>query len=150
MQTPTFLVLLNIEATKQHDSLSSVDAAIDLVRGFDVGAMQLSVSQVCSDGSSSQHSLVTDAHDSTTATEAVVEAAKVDGVDAELAQDRGAHDAWLDSDIQVGFLENLRVVFGKDLAQGNELGMTGSLVPRMSDGDREKRRVSKSDLNKCC
>lgn len=74
-----------------------------------------------------QHSLVTDAHDSTAATKAVVEAAKVDGVDAELAQDRGAHDAWLHSDIQVGLLEDLRVVFGKDLAQGNKLGMAGSL-----------------------
>lgn len=97
-----------------------------------------------------KHSLVTDAHDSTTATEAVVEAAKVDGLDAELAQDRGAHDAWLDSDIQVGLFENLWVVLGKNLAQGNELSMAGTLVPSMSDGDRERRRVSKSDLNKCC
>ena len=37
----TFLVLLNIEATKQHNGLSSVDAAIDLVGRFNVGTVLL-------------------------------------------------------------------------------------------------------------
>lgn len=50
--------------------------------------------------------LITDTHDTATAAEAIVEAAKVDGADAELAQDRGTHDAWLYSDVQVGLLEN--------------------------------------------
>lgn len=89
-----------------------------------------------------KNSLVTDAHDSTTATEAVIEAAKVDGADAELAQDRGAHDAWLDGDIQVGLLENLGFVFGQDLAQGHELGMAGALETSMLEDDREKRGTS--------
>lgn len=40
-KTQTFLILLNIEATKQHNSLSSVDATIDLVGRFDVGTVLL-------------------------------------------------------------------------------------------------------------
>ena len=50
--------------------------------------------------------LITDTHDTATTTEAIVEATKVDGADAELAQDRSTHDAWLDSDVQVRLLED--------------------------------------------
>jgi hypothetical protein len=61
------------------------------------------------------------------AAEAVVEAAKVDGADAKLAQGRGAHDTWLDGDVQVRVGEDgLRVLF-EDLGNGHELGMAGSL-----------------------
>lgn len=85
------------------------------------------------------NSLITDTHDSTTATKAVIEAAKVDSADAELAQDRGAHDARLNSDIQVTLLKDLGLVFGEDLAQGDELGMASALDKSMSDNDCEKR-----------
>ena len=50
--------------------------------------------------------LITDTHDTATTTEAIVEAAKVDGADAELAQDGGTHDAWLYGDVQVCLLED--------------------------------------------
>lgn len=39
--TQTFLVLLNVEAAKQHDGLGSVDATEDLVGRFDVGTVAI-------------------------------------------------------------------------------------------------------------
>jgi hypothetical protein len=78
-------------------------------------------------------SLVTDTHDTATATEAIVETAKVDGADAELTQDRGTHDAWLYGDVQVRLLEDRRWVFVQNLAEGHEFGVACSLETSMLD-----------------
>ena len=129
--TQTFLVLLNIEAAEQHDGLGSVDATEDLVGRFDVGTLYLISLWFQDQSIRCKNLLVTDAHDTATATEAIVEAAKVDGADAELAQDGGTHDAWLYGDVQVSLLEDRRWVLVQDLAEGHEFGMACSLGKRI-------------------
>jgi hypothetical protein len=52
-----------------------------------------------------------------------------------LAQDRGAHDAWLYGDVQVRLLEDGRWVFVQNLAEGHEFGVTSSLEASMLDDD---------------
>jgi len=66
-------------------------------------------------------------HDTTGAAKAVVEAAKVDAADPELAQSGSAHDAGLDGHVEVGGVQDGRVVAGHDLAEGDELGVAGAL-----------------------
>jgi hypothetical protein len=73
--------------------------------GLDIPLVSL-ISMFRCQWSMQKDSLITDTHDTTTATEAIVEATKVDGANAELAQDRSTHDAWLDSDVQVRLLED--------------------------------------------
>ena len=81
-------------------------------------------------GRSVQDSLVANSHDSTASTKAVVEAAKVDGSDAELAQRRGTHDAWFHRNVQVGILQHRGRVLGENLAQGHKLCVASSLLGR--------------------
>jgi hypothetical protein len=66
-------------------------------------------------------------HDTTGAAKAVVEAAKVDAADSKLAQSGSAHDAGLDGHVEVGGVQDGRVVAGHDLAEGDELGVAGAL-----------------------
>lgn len=67
-------------------------------------------------------------HDAAGAAEAVVEAAKVDAADSELTQSRRAHDAGLDGHVEVGRVQDGRMVARHDLAQSDELGMAGALI----------------------
>jgi hypothetical protein len=66
-------------------------------------------------------------HDTSSSAEAVIEAAKVDAADSELAQSRSAHDAGLDGHVEVGGVQDGRVVAGHDLAESDELGVAGAL-----------------------
>lgn len=56
--------------------------------------------------------LSVDVEDTTGAAEALVPAAKVDSANPVLAQHGGAHDAGLDSDIEVGLVEDLDGMLG--------------------------------------
>ena len=64
-----------------------------------------------------------DVQDTTSSTEAFVPAAKVDGPDTILAQHRGAHDTWLDSNVKVRLSQNGDRVLGENAGEGNEFGM---------------------------
>jgi len=67
-------------------------------------------------------------HDAASAAKAVVETAKVDAADSELAQSGSAHDAGLDCHVEVGGVQDRWVVAGHDFAEGDELGVAGALV----------------------
>lgn len=117
LQLPRFLrqrlrstvILLDVEPTQQHDRFIVVDAAISGVAGVDGG-------------------VGVDAEDTAAAAEAVVEAAEVDGADAELAQGGGTHDAGLDGYVEVGFVEDRRGVREEDVLDGDEFSVTSSLL----------------------
>jgi len=64
---------------------------------------------------------------SSRAAKALVPAAKVDSSDAVLTQHRGAHDAGLNGDIQVGFVEDLDGIFREDASDGDKLGVPGAV-----------------------
>ena len=66
-------------------------------------------------------------HDAASAAETVVEAAEVDAADTELAEGGSAHDTWFDCHVEVGGVQNGRVVAGHDLAESDELGVAGAL-----------------------
>jgi hypothetical protein len=53
-----------------------------------------------------------DVQDTPSAAESLVPAAEVDGADTILTEHRGTHDARLDRDIEIGFVENLERVLG--------------------------------------
>jgi len=89
--------------------------------------------QFAHDDKKKTNSLVADPHHPATSTKAIVEAAKVDGPDAELAQGRRAHDARLDRDVEIRILEDRRGVLGEDLAHCHEFGVARALFGR----DRE-------------
>lgn len=61
------------------------------------------------------------------AAESLVPAAKVDRSDAVLAKHGGAHDAWLDSDIEVRLTQDADGLLRQDAGNGNELGMSGAV-----------------------
>jgi hypothetical protein len=61
------------------------------------------------------------------AAESLVPAAKVDCSNAVLAEHRGAHDARLDGDIEVGLVEDADGVLGQDASNGNEFGVSGAI-----------------------
>jgi hypothetical protein len=94
-------------------------------------------------------------HDTTGTAKAVVEAAKVDAADSKLAQSRGAHDAGLDGHVEVGGVQDGRVVAGHDLAEGDELGVAGALfffpislnTLRGPKGRRRKKQIQNSRSN---
>jgi hypothetical protein len=104
----TLVVLLHIESAQEHDRLLPEQASVDRVRRVDA--------------------LVhVHRHDTTGTAKAVVEAAKVDAADSELAKGRGAHDAGLDGHVEVGGVQDGRVVAGHDFAESDELGVAGAL-----------------------
>jgi len=57
----------------------------------------------------------------------LIPAAKVDGSDAILAEHRGAHDAWLDGDIEICFIQGADGMLGQDTSDGDELGVSGTI-----------------------
>lgn len=59
--------------------------------------------------------LVVDVENASSAAKSVVPAAKVDGADVELPEGRGAHDARLNGDIEIGLAQDGRRVAGQDL-----------------------------------
>jgi hypothetical protein len=61
------------------------------------------------------------------ATETLVPAAKIDASNAVLAQHGSAHDARLDSDIEISLLKSLDGMLGEDAGDGDELGMPGAI-----------------------
>lgn len=63
----------------------------------------------------------------TSTAESLIPAAKVDCSDAVLAEHGGAHDAWLNSDIEVGFVEDADGVLRQDASNGDELGVSGAI-----------------------
>jgi hypothetical protein len=68
-----------------------------------------------------------DVQDTSSTTEALVPAAKIDGPDAILAQHGSAHDAGFDSDIEIGLVEDLDGMLGQDAGNGDELGVPGTV-----------------------
>lgn len=104
----TFVVLLHIETAQQHDGLLAEQASIDRERRI--------------------HAFIhVDCHDTAGAAEAIIEAAKVDAANAELAESRSAHDAGLDGYVEVGRVQDGRVVARHNLAESDELGVAGAL-----------------------
>jgi hypothetical protein len=65
--------------------------------------------------------------DSASSAKALVPASEVDSPDSVLAQHRGAHDAWLDSDIEVGLVEDADGVLRQDTGDSDELGVSGAI-----------------------
>lgn len=61
------------------------------------------------------------------ASETLIPAAKVDCSDAILTKHRGAHDAWFDSDIEVGLVQDADRLLGQDSCDGNELGVSSTV-----------------------
>jgi hypothetical protein len=104
----TFVVLLHIESAQQHDRLLAEQTSVDRVRR--INAL-----------------IHVHRHDTTGTAKAVVEAAEVDAADSELTQSRSAHDAGLDGHVEVGGVQDGRVVAGHDLAEGDKLGVAGAL-----------------------
>lgn len=104
----TLVVLLHIEPAQQHDRLLAEQASVNRVRWVDA--------------------LVhVHRHDTTSTAKAVIEAAKVDAADSELAQSRSAHDAGLDGYVEVGGVQDGRVVARHDLAESDEFGVASAL-----------------------
>lgn len=64
--------------------------------------------------------LVVDMEHASGAAKPVVPAAKVDGANGELPQGRGAHDARLNGDIEIGLAQDGRRVAGQDLRDCDE------------------------------
>ena len=102
------VVLLDVEATQQHNRLVVVDAAVCLVGGVN-------------------RAVLVDLEDTAAATEPIIETAEIDGADAELAESGGAHHAGLYGDVEVGLVEDGGWVVEKDLLDRDELGVTGTL-----------------------
>lgn len=125
-QTLTLFVFLDVEAAKEHNGLFSVKTPVDGIRRIDTwtGISSISITLPGSRWSplpryskaeqkdAGGNSLVADPHDTATPSKAIVETTKIDGTDAELAQSRGAHDARLDRDVQVGVLNDGRRIIG--------------------------------------
>lgn len=105
----TLIILLHIKPPQQHNRLLTEQASIDRERRVNAFVH-------------------VNSHDAAGAAEAVIEAAEVDGADSELAQSRSAHDAGLDGHVEVGGVQDGRVVAGHDFAEGDELGVAGALV----------------------
>lgn len=105
----TLIVLLHVKFAQQHDGLFSEDSSVCRKRSIDA--------VVC-----------VDVHHAATATEAIIQAAEVHGTDAVLSQGGGAHDAWLDSHVQICVADDGLSVLGHDFGQSDEFGVTGSLM----------------------
>ena len=65
--------------------------------------------------------------DTTSATESLIPAPKVDRSNAVLAQHGGAHDARLDGDIEVSLVKDADGVLGQDACNGDELGVSSTV-----------------------
>jgi hypothetical protein len=61
------------------------------------------------------------------ATEALIPAAEVHSTDTILTQHGCAHDARLDSDIEIGLVEDLDGMLGQDTSNGDEFGVSGAI-----------------------
>lgn len=104
----TFIILLHVKLPQKHDSLLPEQASVDRVGRI--------------------YALIgVDGHDSAAATEAVIQAAKVHGADAVLAESGSAHDARLDGDIKVRLLEDAGRVLRHDLGEGDKFRMACAL-----------------------
>jgi hypothetical protein len=128
----TLVVLLHVESAQQHDRLLAEEASVDGVRRIDALVHV--------------HS-----HDAAGAAKAVVEAAKVHAADSELAQGRGAHDAGLDGHVEVGGVQDGRVVAGHDLAESDKLGVASALfcsisVDILRDWEGKERKGEKDRI----
>jgi hypothetical protein len=111
-QKLTLVVLLHVEPPQQHDRLLAEQASIDRIRRIDT--------------------LVhVNSHDAASAAETIVEAAEVDAANTILAKSRGAHDAGLNGHVEIGGVQDGRVVTGHDLAESDELGVASALESPM-------------------
>ena len=61
------------------------------------------------------------------AAESIIRRSKIDCSDPVLPQRAGAHDARLNSDIEIGLLQYSSVVCREDLSKGDKLGVSGTL-----------------------
>jgi hypothetical protein len=68
-----------------------------------------------------------DVQDTSSTPKALIPASKVDSSDAVLAQHRSAHDARLDSDIEICLIEDLDGILGENASNGNELGVSSAI-----------------------
>jgi hypothetical protein len=57
----------------------------------------------------------------------LIPAPEVDSPDTILAQHRGAHDAWLDSNIEIRLVEDADGVLRQDARNSDELGVSGAV-----------------------
>jgi hypothetical protein len=104
----TLVILLHIEPPQQHNRLLAEQASIDRISRIDT--------------------LVhVDSHHAASAAKTVVETAKVDAADTELAKSRSAHDARFDRHVEIGGVQDGWVVVGHDLAESDEFGVAGAL-----------------------
>ena len=68
-----------------------------------------------------------DRKDSASAAETVIATPIVNGSYLKLAQSCGAHNAWFDSDVEIGVRKYRRRVFLQDITDGLEFGMSCAL-----------------------
>lgn len=68
-----------------------------------------------------------DVQDTTGTSKALIPAAKVDAPNPILSQHGGAHDAWLDGDIEVDLVEDLDWMLREDTSNSNKLGVPGAV-----------------------
>lgn len=73
------------------------------------------------------HILGVDIQHTTGSAKSLVPAAKINGSDTILTEHRGAHDAWLDSDIEIRLIQDADGMLGQDAGDGDELGMPGAI-----------------------
>lgn len=104
----TFLVLLYVESSQQHDCFLPEQTTVDRI--WRVNAP-----------------VGVNLHHTATASKSIVQTAEVDCPDTVLSQRGSAHDAWLDSDIEVAFFDHVLRVLGHDLSQSDELCVASAL-----------------------
>ena len=80
-----------------------------------------------------------DPKDSAGTPKTVVETAEENTADAQLTERRGTHNAWLDGDVEISFLEDGRRIGTKDGLDSDELSMAGTLQ-RKTSGRCNRRR----------
>ena len=108
----TLVILLHIESPQKHNRLLTEQASVDRVRRI--------------------NTLVhVDSHDAAGAAETIVEAAEVDAADTILAEGRCAHDAGLNGHVEVGGVQDGRMVAGHDFAESDKLGVASALESSM-------------------
>jgi hypothetical protein len=125
----TFLILLDVEPSQQHDSLLAKYTSIGWVWWIDCRTTTLSA-RSCHYRATS--SLGMDIQHASGAAETFVTAPIVNFLYTILSQHASTHDAGFDRDIECRFLDDLKRVLCEDLLDGDEFRMTCAIEGAIS------------------
>jgi len=92
--------------------------------------------------------VLVDPKDPTGTPETVVETAEENTADAQLTERRGTHNAWLNGDVQISFLEDGRRIGTKDGFNSNELSMAGTLQRKTLERCNRRWRQDRANLRR--